>query len=90
MRKTFAAVTTAVATVLAVVAATAAPAGAAPVIRLSPTAFKAPGGAVKIQSSWLAQNPGWSGCTAAGGNLHCYLPSDIREAYGVDQLPGAG
>jgi len=90
VRKTFAAVTTAVATVLAVVAATAAPAGAAPVIRLSPTAFKAPGGAVKIQSSWLAQNPGWSGCTAAGGNLHCYLPSDIREAYGVDQLPEQG
>jgi hypothetical protein len=31
----------------------------------------------------------WSGCIAAGA-VHCYLPSDIREAYGVDQLPENG
>ena len=90
MRRTFLGVTTALATALAIVAATAAPAGAATATRLSPTAFQAPGGPVQVQSSWVADNPGWSGCTAAGGNLHCYLPSDIREAYGVDQLPEQG
>jgi subtilase family serine protease len=56
----------------------------------APLALRAPGAPVKVQSSWLKQSPGWSGCTAAGGNLHCYLPSDIREAYGVDQLPEKG
>ena len=90
MRKSFAGVTAALATALAVVAATAGSAGAASGIRLTPTTFEAPGGPVQIQSSWTADNPGWSGCNAAGGNLHCYLPSDIREAYGVDQLPEQG
>ena len=69
MRRTFLGVTTALATALAIVAATAAPAGAATATRLSPTAFQAPGGPVQIQSSWVADNPGWSGCTAAGGAL---------------------
>ena len=90
MRKTFGGLAAAVATAVAVVAATAAPAGAATAIRLSSTAFEAPGGPVQVESNWLTDNPGWSGCTAAGGNLHCYLPSDIREAYGVDQLPEQG
>lgn len=55
-------------------------------------AVQAPGGRVQLQAGWLAGGPlaGWSGCTAAGGNLHCYLPSDIREAYGVDQLTEKG
>ena len=38
----------------------------------------------------MSDSPGWSGCTGAGGAIHCYLPSDIREAYGVDQLPEQG
>jgi subtilase family serine protease len=90
MRRTLAGAASAIAATLAIVAATAAPAGAATAVRLSSTAFEAPGGAVQVQSRWLADNPGWSGCTAAGGNLHCYVPSDIREAYGVDQLPEQG
>ncbi|HEU0056170.1 MAG TPA: S53 family peptidase [Gaiella sp.] len=75
---------------LAAVAASTAPAVAAPTIALAPNALEAPGGPVRVKSDWLRQSPGWSGCTAAGGNLHCYVPSDIREAYGVDQLPERG
>ena len=75
---------------LAAVAASTAPAVAAPTIALAPNTLEAPGGPVRVKSDWLRQSPGWSGCTAAGGNLHCYVPSDIREAYGVDQLPERG
>jgi subtilase family serine protease len=56
---------------------------------LAPQIVQAPGGPVAIQQRWHRAS-GWSGCTAAGGNLHCYLPSDIREAYGIDQLPEKG
>jgi subtilase family serine protease len=57
---------------------------------VAPAVIEAPGGPLKVQASWLRSSPGWSGCTAAGGALHCYLPSDIREAYGVNQLPEEG
>lgn len=62
--------------------------GAAPM----PLAVRAPTGPVKLSSRWLsrASRGEPSGCTAAGGNLHCYIPSDIRGAYGVDQLPEKG
>jgi len=56
---------------------------------LAPQVLQAPGGPVAVQQRWHRAS-GWSGCTAAGGNLHCYLPSDIREAYGIDQLPEKG
>jgi subtilase family serine protease len=56
---------------------------------LAPQIVQAPGGPVAIQRAWHRAS-GWSGCTAASGNLHCYLPSDIREAYGIDQLPEKG
>jgi subtilase family serine protease len=56
---------------------------------LTDTAITVAGGPVALQSDWNRQ-AGWSGCTAAGGNLHCYLPSDIRQAYGVDQLAEQG
>ena len=56
---------------------------------LAPQVLQAPGGPVAVQPRWHRAS-GWSGCTAAGGNLHCYLPSDIREAYGIDQLPEKG
>lgn len=56
---------------------------------LGPAILQAPGGPLKLQASWLRSSPGWSGCMA-GPALHCYLPSDIREAYGVDQLPEKG
>jgi subtilase family serine protease len=75
---------------LAAVAASASPAVAGSTIELTPNALEAPAGPVQVKSDWLRQSPGWSGCTAAGGNLHCYLPSDIREAYGVDRLPERG
>jgi subtilase family serine protease len=56
----------------------------------SPLYVQVPGGPLKIQANWLHGAPAsWSGCIAAGV-LHCYLPSDIREAYGVDQLPEDG
>src|SRR5438445_11121352 len=56
----------------------------------SPLYVQAPGGPLTIQPSWLHGAPAsWSGCIAAGV-VHCYLPSDIREAYGVDQLPEDG
>lgn len=59
--------------------------------QLVPLAVQAPGGPVRLQANWLARaGDGPSGCTAAGGNLHCYLPSDIRQAYGVDQLSEKG
>jgi subtilase family serine protease len=90
MRRSISAVAAAVAATLAIVAATAATAEADSTVTLGPTAIRVAGGPVQIRSSWLQDNPGWSGCTAAGGNLHCYLPSDIREAYGVDQLPEQG
>jgi subtilase family serine protease len=65
---------------------------AAPAMNLIPLAVQAPGGPVHLQANWLADDhlAGWSGCTAAGDNLHCYIPSDIREAYGVDQLSEKG
>jgi subtilase family serine protease len=33
---------------------------------------------------------GWDRPPRCRGNLHCYTPSDIRQAYGVDQLPEMG
>lgn len=77
-------------TLLAATGGTARPAAAA--ASAAPLAIRAPGGPVKLQARWLSRQreAGWSGCTAAGGNLHCYLPSDIRQAYGVDQLPEQG
>ena len=56
---------------------------------LGPSAIKVAAGPVKVQADWVKRD-GWSGCTAAGGNLHCYTPSDIRTAYGVDQVQEQG
>ena len=80
----------ATAAALALVAASAGPAAAAPPVQLGAGTIEAPGGPVQIRSEWLRQATGWSGCTAAGGNLHCYTPADIRQAYGVNQLPELG
>lgn len=92
MRRTFLALVASLASSAALLTAGSAPALTAAPLQLVPLAVRAPGGPVHIQASWLASQhrAGWSGCTAAGGNLHCYLPSDIREAYGVDQLPEKG
>jgi subtilase family serine protease len=59
---------------------------------LVPLTIQAPGGAVKLQADWLAKarSGSPSGCAVAGGALHCYIASDIRQAYGVDQLPEKG
>src|SRR6187397_505645 len=90
MSRPIAALAAVTAAALALVAASAGPAVAAPTAQLGSNTIEAPGGPVQLRSEWLSQGPGWSGCTAAGGNLHCYVPSDIREAYGVDQLPEQG
>jgi subtilase family serine protease len=63
--------------------------------QVRPLAFQAPGGPVKLKANWFKKNPGWSGCqapldAAATEFIQCYFPSDIREAYGVDQLPELG
>jgi subtilase family serine protease len=75
---------------LALVAASAGPAAAAPPLQLGANTIEAPGGPVQLRSEWLRQASGWSGCTAAGGNVHCYTPNDIRQACGVDRLPEMG
>ena len=90
MSRPIAALAAVTAAALALVAASAGPAVAAPTAQLGSNTIEAPGGPVQLRSEWLSQGPGWSGCTAAGGNLHCYTPSDIRQAYGVDQLPEMG
>jgi len=90
MSRPIAALVAVTAAALALVAASAAPALAAPPVQLGDNTIEAPGGPVQLEAGWLRQGTGWSGCTAAGGNLHCYTPSDIRQAYGVDQLPELG
>lgn len=77
--------------VLALVAGSARAGVGGGVQAVAPLAFKAPGGPIKVQASWLQRSSGWSGCTAGpGGAIHCYLPSDIRQAYGVDQVSEQG
>ena len=90
MSRPIAALAAVTAAALALVAASAGPAVAAPTAQLGSNTIEGPGGPVQLRSEWLSQGPGWSGCTAVGGNLHCYTPSDIRQAYGVDQLPERG
>jgi subtilase family serine protease len=90
MSRRIAVLAAATAAALALVAASAAPAVAAPPVQLGANTIEAPGGPVQLRSEWLRQASGWSGCTAGAGNLHCYTPSDIRQAYGVDQLPEMG
>ncbi len=68
--------------------ASAAP--SSPTTTLGPAAIEAAAGPVRLQSEWLQHDGAWSGCTAAKGALHCYLPSDIRSAYGVDRLSEKG
>lgn len=56
-------------------------------VGVAPLVQMAPAGPVTLQQAWLSRaSSGWSGCRGAGGNIQCYLPSDIRAAYGVDQV----
>ena len=90
MSRRIAVLVVAAAAALAAVAAGAGSAAAAPSAQLGPNMVAAPGGPVQLRSEWSHQPSGWSGCLAGGGNVHCYTPSDIRQAYGVDQLPEMG
>jgi subtilase family serine protease len=92
MRRILTALFAAISTTVALLTAGGGMVAAAPTAQLIPLAVQAPTGRVQLQASWLAgsRSAGWSGCTAAGDNLHCYIPSDIREAYGVDQLAEKG
>ena len=92
MRRILTALLASASTTVALLAAGGGMVGAAPAAQLVPLAVQAPGGPVRLQASWLADSgqAGWSGCNAAGGNIQCYIPSDIREAYGVDQLGEKG
>jgi subtilase family serine protease len=89
MRRTVTAFLASLATV-AMFSATGIPQVAAGGPHLVPLTLRAPTGRVALQASWLRSSPGWSGCNAAGGAINCYIPSDIREAYGVDQLSQLG
>jgi subtilase family serine protease len=91
MRLALSALFASISTTAALLTAGGGMAAAAPAMQLVPLAVQAPGGPVQLQASWLGDQhqAGWSGCLAAGV-LHCYIPSDIREAYGVDQLTEKG